>query len=131
MKITKTQLKQIIKEELNESEWFDVYGDEPLPPHSIRRGTEIETGDPAQSLGMDQEGSADIGGENKDILDLTTAVDNLKQKHDYSADEILEIVRGLVQRERELELHRKREFEKDHEPPLADDSDEYAPELEM
>ena len=123
MKITKSQLKRLIKEELNESEWFDVYGDEPLPPHSIRRGAEIETGDPAQSLGMDQEGSADIGGENKDILDLTTAVDNLKQKYDYSVDEILEIVRGLVQRESE--------FEKDREPPLADDSDEYAPELEM
>ena len=87
------------------------------------RGTEIETGDPAQSLGMDQEGAGDIGDENKDLLDLTTAVDNLKQKYDYSVDEILEIVRGLVQGESE--------FEKAREPPLADDSDEYAPELEL
>ena len=42
MKITKTQLKQIIKEEINESEWIDVHGDEPLPPHSMGRGTEGE-----------------------------------------------------------------------------------------
>ena len=42
MKITKTQLKQIIKEELDESEWIDVHGDEPLPPHSMGRGTEAE-----------------------------------------------------------------------------------------
>ena len=57
MKITKSQLKQIIKEELSgiteggamghypgpaESEWIDVHGDEPLPPHSMGRGTEGE-----------------------------------------------------------------------------------------
>ena len=42
MKITKSQLKQIIKEELDESEWIDVHGDEPLPPHSMGRGTEAE-----------------------------------------------------------------------------------------
>lgn len=57
MKITKSQLKQIIKEELpgiieggamghypgpEESEWIDVHGDEPLPPHSMGYGTEGE-----------------------------------------------------------------------------------------
>ena len=42
MKITKSQLKQIIKEELDESEWIDVHGDEPLPPQSMGRGTEGE-----------------------------------------------------------------------------------------
>ena len=42
MKLTKAQLKQIIREELNESEWIDVHGDEPLPPHSMGRGTEEE-----------------------------------------------------------------------------------------
>ena len=42
MKITKTQLIRIIKEELDESEWIDVHGDKPLPPHSLGRGTEGE-----------------------------------------------------------------------------------------
>jgi len=42
MKITKRQLKQIIKEEIDDSEWIDVHGDEPLPPHSRGGGTEGE-----------------------------------------------------------------------------------------
>ena len=98
MKITKSQLKQIIKEEIEES------------------------------LGMDQEATGDVGDENQELQNLTAAVDNLeekqkqdllnlladlnlftalpnlftvidnlKQKHDYSHDEILEIIEGLAQ----------------------------------
>jgi len=96
MKITKTQLKQIIKEELNESEWIDVHGAEALPPHSLGRGAKIETDDAALSLGMDQEATGDIGPENQALRDLAAAVTTLRSEHGYDASEILEIVTGLV-----------------------------------